>query len=285
VTRVWPLALALVFLPGPALSAQDDGTCARSGRADPVARADSLFEAGDAEASLVLLRETLVACDSTGYPMLWRAARAAVAFGVTLPVPYPQNHLFEEGMRWGALAEAEAVTDRLGVSGERLDAGRPPDVSGGFWQYVATGRRAKNAAPRYGARLANEIWDGSLGLLARAPGDPRVHWLLGRLHFEIMSLSAVERVLGRVIVGGDVFGRATWDEAEAHLTRAVAGAPGDPVYLVDLALLHAARGRPGAARVLAERVLGLSVDTAEARETKAAARRLLDRLGSGWEPR
>ncbi len=244
-----------------------------------IVRADSLFARGESKAALILLRDRLAARDSTGYALLWRAARAAIAQGSILPGPYPQNYLLEEGMRWGALAEAEAVAGPLGLNGERLPTGSTADVSGGYWQLASTGLRAKNAAPRYGAELADQIWTGGYALLARAPDDPRVHSLLGRLHMEIMSLSWTERVLGRLIVGGEVLGNATWDDAEMHLTRAVELEPSSPRYLLDLALLHAARERPTAARLLAERVLGLRSDAVDAEAVKQAASDLIDRLG------
>ena len=228
-----------------------------------IARADSLYAAAQNEAALIVLRERLEATDSTGYALLWRAARAATEFGTELPRPYPQNHLLEEGMAWGARAEAES----------------DGDVSGGYWQWLATGLRAKNASPRYAAELSDRVLSGGHLLLARDSSDARPHSLLGRLHFEVMSLSRVSRILGRLVVGGEVLGRATWEDAELHLTRAVELAPSDPQYLMDLALLHAARDRPEAARILAERVLASPSEAPRAASLRQTARELIDRLG------
>lgn len=265
----------LLLVLGSGLTAQVPTQIEAGPDQDLIARADSLFDAGEAKAALELLRPELVARDSTGYALLWRAARAATAEGTLLPGPYPQNHLFEEAMRWGELAEAESVNRRVNPSGEPLAAGVPADVTGGYWQFAATGLRAKNAAPSFGAELADQIWNGGYALLERSPRDSRLHSLIGRLHFEVMSLSRMERLLGRVIVGGSVLGKANWEDAETHLNRAVELAPSDPRYLIDLARLHAARGRPTAARLLAERVLGLNSDTPNARAMKEEARVLL----------
>lgn len=278
--RHGPVGVALaVLVCGAPLAAQAEPGAHPSADSALLARADSLHTAGETERVLDELRAHLTARDSTGYALLWRAARAAAVHGATVPGPYPQNHYFEEGMRWGALAEAEAVRTRSGPSGRPLPPGSPPDVSGAYWGLTATGLRAQNAAPGYGAELADSVWGGGYALLDRAPADPRVHSLLGLLHLRVMTLPAAERRIGRILFGGRVLDGATWDDAERHLTRAVELAPADLGYLMDLARLHDARGRPTAARMLAQRVVAAPADTHADRQAVRRARDFLKRSG------
>lgn len=71
-------------------------------------------------------------------------------------------------------------------------------------------------------RLAVHVRALALRAVAADSTHDGAHHLLGRWHAEVRRLSGFERLIAKTILGGGVFGDASWASARAHLERAVA---------------------------------------------------------------
>ena len=65
----------------------------------------------------------------------------------------------------------------------------------------------------------------------------------GKLNYEIMSVSRLERMVARVFMGNDAIKNTSWEQAEHHLAKAVEVAPDYPLFHFDLGQLLERRGR------------------------------------------
>lgn len=181
-------------------------------------RADSLMAVSDMPGAYQVLATRLEVVP--GDPeALWRATRAALILGILADDR-------EESLAWTRIADGY---------GARLLAGRPDDAEAMAWAAAARGLRAiAESGPRATARLSNEVWQITERLLALEPGHPLGNDVRGKLHYEVMRLSKVERWFGRVFLGGDALSQASWELAETHLRRAVEADPGMVLFYLDL---------------------------------------------------
>jgi tetratricopeptide (TPR) repeat protein len=205
-----------------------------------VAEADRLYRAHDTEAALEVLRAHL-AIDSTDAGALWRAARAAVAVGIELEGSRVQNAFFDPAIVWARSA--------VGL--------QPADLTSHYWLAVASGRRAHNAGTSYAVELAQVAYDEAHLILNADSLHGGAHNILGKLNYEVMSLSRIKRFLARTFMGNDALDDMSWENAERHLTAAVQAWPGVVHFHHDLALLHRKRGRREEAIVEFRTVLSL----------------------------
>lgn len=210
----------------PRLSGQESGGV---GFAASLARADELYFAGRPHDALVELEGTL-ARTPEAYRALWRASRAALARGLLQETVEEQNRWYRRGAAYGRRAVALRPSDGL---------------EGRYWLAANAGLHAIQAGePGEIAELAEEVHRETTFVLEREPDHAGAHNVLGQLHFEIMKLSAVERWLGRLLLGGDALAIASWEGAERHLARAARLEPSMIRYRLDLARLHLHRDRP-----------------------------------------
>lgn len=254
--RVPALTLCAVLLAGPA-SAQVPAELVAWTSA-PVEQADALYFAGQAEEAFELLREHLTT-HPEDYDALWRVARATVVLGVAAEGVLHQNSWFDTGMDFA----------------DRAVAVRPEGVEARYWRGAVTGRRALNAAPEYGAELAQRAYEDAHVILEAEPDHGGAHNILGKIFYEIMSMSRIQRWVGRTFVRTDVLRESSWEEAEHHLREAAVDWPGWVVFQYDLAELYRKRGREDDARLMYERVMRMpSVHPSDAALQRDAERKL-----------
>lgn len=207
------------------------------GLGGPLAEADLLYFADRPREAYALLSEYLDR-HPDDYEALWRAARAGVVAGVAEEGTRRQNLWLDPAMGFG----------------DRAVALRPNGVDGRYWRAAAVGRRAINASPGYSARLAQQVYDDAHAILAQDPSHGGAHNLLGKLNYEIMSLSWIERGIGRLIVGNEALRKSSWEDAEFHLRSAAESWPDLVLFQFDLAQLYRKRGRDEEARRVLTRV-------------------------------
>jgi tetratricopeptide (TPR) repeat protein len=198
-----------------------------SGTAD----ADLLYFAGRPREAYDVLEGRLEA-DPRNYDLLWRAARAAVMVGMEEEGIERQNWWFDPAI----------------VLGDRAVAERPQGLEGLHWRGAAEGRRAINAGPNYAADLVQRVSDDARAILAIDPDHCGAHNMLGKMNYEIMILSGIERFFGRMLVGTQALRDSNWEEAEEHLEAAVLSCPDMVVFRFDLGELYRKRGRVDQAR-------------------------------------
>lgn len=192
----------------------------------PVAEADMLYTAGEPRAAFERL-ESYLASDSTDYGALWRAARSAVVLGIQ-----------EEGSR-----AQNAWLDPAILLAGRAMVQSPDGIDGMYWHGVAAGRRAMNAAPGYAVGLAEIVYDDAHRILAADSLHGGAHNMLGKLNYEIMTLSRIKRLIARTFMGNPALDDTSWENAEYHLRRAVELWPNFVLFHFDLGQLHRKRGR------------------------------------------
>lgn len=207
-----------------------------------IAEADLLYLGGQPRQAFEVL-EARLAVDSVDYDALWRAVRAAVVVGID-----------EEGSR-----VQNAWLDPAMALGERAVATRPEGLDGLYWRGVAYGRRAMNASPGYAAELAQRAYDDAHAILRADSLHAGAHNMLGKLNYEVMSVSRIKRAIGRMFMGNEALSDMSWENAEYHLANAVEAAPEVVLFQFDLAQLHRKRGRRDEAIEAYRRVVDLPI--------------------------
>lgn len=207
---------------------------------DPIAEADRLYLAGHLAPALDLL-ERQIEADSADAAALWRAARAAVVMGIAEEGSRNQNLWLDPAIGWANRAV-------------ELD---PANLETIYWRGVATGRRAMNAAPSYAASLVQVVYDDAHRILAADSLHAGAHNMLGKLNYEIMTVSRIKRLIARTFMGNDALDDMSWENAEYHLHRAAEAAPETVLFHFDLAQLYRRRGRRDEAVEAYRRVLAL----------------------------
>ena len=210
------------------------------GFGDAVSEADMLYLAGEPALALERL-EPRLAPDSADFHALWRAARAAVVIGIDQEDPEAQEAWLEPAYHWAARA-AEL---------------RPDDIDGLYWRGVAAGRLAMNAGPGRAVELAEIVYDDAHAILARDSLHGGAHNMLGKLNYEVMTMSRVKRMIARTFMSAPALDDTSWEQAEHHLARAAELWPDFVLFHFDLGQLHRKRGRQDQAVASFRRALAL----------------------------
>jgi tetratricopeptide (TPR) repeat protein len=256
VTRHATSVAFLIALSGGPLHAQ------LTGLDGPLLASDMLYLAGQPREAFDILDEHLET-DSTDYAALWRAARAAVVIGIDEQGSRPQNAWLDPAIELSARAVEL----------------RPGGVDAIYWRGVAAGRRAMNASPGYAAELAQIAYDDAHAILAADSLHGGAHNMLGKLNYEIMSVSRIKRAIARTFMGNDALDDTSWENAEYHLARAAEVWPDFVLFHFDLAQLHRKRGRREEAIAAYQRVLELPSFHPTDRRLKEQARDALAEWG------
>jgi tetratricopeptide (TPR) repeat protein len=196
------------------------------GRAQALARVDSLYWDFDVAASLAEA-EALVDADPDG-AAAWHAARATVALGMAAEGNDAQNAWYRRGEEH---AERAYAADSLSMDAL-------------FWLTANKGRHALQVGAREAARLGDEVWRLAHRMLARDPEFAGAHNVLGKVQYEVMTLSRVERFIAKVLLGdNEALRSSSWEGAERALRRAVELAPDGVLFRNDLGRLLIRTGR------------------------------------------
>ena len=202
--------------------------------------------------------------DSSSYEALWKAARNEID-----------------------LAEAErdeARRDRLSKSGEALARRairvNAQDPEAHFHLARALGRRALSVGVRDRVKFGTDVRTEAMAALRLNPNHPGALHVMGVWNAEVMRLNGVQRFFAKNVLGGRIFGDASWDKAVSYMERSVAVDPDRIVHHLDLGKIYADLGNKAKAREQLEMVVrGRRIDfndPAYQREAKA----LLEKLSS-----
>lgn len=188
---------------------------------DQIAAGDRAHEALKPSVALAYY-EAALALDPGSYDALWRASRESVALGEAEEHAARRSELF---------ANAEDY-------GRRAVAANPEDAEGHFALARALGRTALTLGSRQRIRFAAEVRAAALEALELNPTHAGALHVIGVWHAEVMRLGRVERFFARNLLGGSVFGQASWNEAARYLERAVALEPERITHRVALARVY-----------------------------------------------
>jgi FimV-like protein len=250
--RAWSSIIALILLVN-AAGAQTP--------AEHIALGDSIYARFKPDAALPHYIAAIGA-DSSNYEALWKAARSEID-----------------------LAEAErdeARRDRYSKSGEALSRRairvNGQDAEAHFHLARALGRRALSVGVRDRIKFATEVRAEALEALKYNPTHPGALHVMGVWNAEVMRINGVSRFLAKNVLGGRVFGEASWDNAVSYMERAVAVDPDRIVHRLDLAKIYADLGNKAKARSQLELVVrGRQIDFSDPAYQREA-QGLLDRM-------
>jgi tetratricopeptide (TPR) repeat protein len=165
------------------------------------------------------------AADTTSYAWLIKAAGDAVDRG-----EFDQN-----------ADEREALYKKAEDYARRAIAANPNDAEGHFHLARAIGRRALTMGKRDQVKFAKVVYDEANAALRAQPKHAGALHVLGVWNEHIMQLNWIERTTAKTLLGGKVFGEASWENAQRDLEEAVAIEPNRITHRLDLARVYADR--------------------------------------------
>jgi tetratricopeptide (TPR) repeat protein len=246
------------------LLATASSTRGQSSVATEIAAGDRAYAALDAIAALAAYERAL-ALDSANYEASYKAAGSAADL---------ERAAREDRPRWDELARKAERYARRAVA---INSRHP---EGHFHLARALGLRATVVGVRQGVRLATAVRAEALECLTYAPNHSGCLHVLGAWNAEVMRLKGYERFLARTVLGGRVFGAASWADAIRYLEAAVAAAPERIVHRLELGEVYRDRARFEDAKRQFEAVLALPATDFNDERYKATARANLARLGA-----
>ena len=203
-----------------------------------------------------------IGTDSSNAEALWKAARSQIDLAEAER---------DEARRTGLSKSGEALARRsIRVNPQSADAH--------FTLARALGRRALSLGVRDRVKYATDVRAEALEALRLDPNHPGALHVMGVWNAEVMRLNGVSRFLAKNVLGGRVFGEASWGRAVTYIERAVAVDPHRIVHHLDLGKIYADVGD----KAKAEAQLDLAIrgrridfnDPAFQREAQAALQKL-----------
>ena len=189
-------------------------------------QADSLYFAARPDQSLAVCERTITAGED-GRELRWRAARAAIAMGMSIAESPRRKELYDI-----ALLHARRGLELA-----------PQNIDARYWVAAAAGRRAHRDDPLLSVRLAYEVYEQVTPILATDSLHAGAHHALGELHAEVMRAPRFVRFIAGRVLRMDLAQRANAIDAERHLRRSVELGPEVMMFLVDLADFYGRAGR------------------------------------------
>jgi hypothetical protein len=171
------------------------------------------------------------------------------------------------------LREAEALA-RESLNDHEQSVGRR------FALAAALGMRADREGGGRKVRTASALYEELESILELDPEHARARHMMGRLHAGVRRMNRVTRWVATNLMGGDVLGKASWEEAERHLVFAEERAPEVPDHHLQLARLYAHTDRPARAAEEVEHVLAMEPDSPMERAAVEEARQLQEELSN-----
>lgn len=238
------------------------GVAAAQTPAEHIALGDSLYAQFKPDQALTHY-VAAIGADSSNYEALWKAARSEVD-----QAEAERN----EGRRDQLSKAAEALSRRA----IRVN---PQHAEAHFHLARALGRRALSVGVRDRVKFATEIRALALEALRLDPKHPGALHVMGVWNAEVMRLNGVQRFFAKNVLGGRVFGEASWDRAVSYMQQSIEVDPDRIVHRLDLGKIYADLGDKAKARSQFElAVRGRRIDFNDPsyqREAQAA----LDKLG------
>ena len=229
--------------------------------AEHIAMGDSLHKAMNPAAALKHY-EAAIAVDPKNYEALIDAAREAVDVGEYTDNKDARFSLFHTGELYA----------------RRAIEVNPNGADGHFHLARSLGRTAQSLGPRDKVKYATDVRAQALDALKLAPDHPGALHVMGMWNAEVMRLSGPTRWIARNVLGGQVFGSASWKNAVQYMEKAVAAEPGRISHHIDLAEIYRDTGDKTRAREQFQQVISLPATDYNDRFYKQRAERGLKDL-------
>jgi tetratricopeptide (TPR) repeat protein len=205
-----------------------------------------------------------IGSDSSNYEALWKAARSEV----------DQAEIERDAGRRDRFSKASEALARRAI---RVN---PQDAEAHFHLARALGRRALSVGVRDRVKFATEIRAEALEALRLDANHPGALHVMGVWNAEVMRLNGVQRFFAKNVLGGRVFGEASWERAVSYMEKSIAVDPDRIVHHLDLGKIYVDLGDKAKARAQFELAAGGQRidfnDPAYQREAQAALDKLKD---------
>ena len=176
--------------------------------------------------------EAALAVDSMYFDALVRASRESVELG-----RFNTNE-----------AERTALYKRAEQYARRAVAVRPNDAESHFELAKAIGRNAQTMGTKDRVKFAGVVYDEAQAALKIDPKHAGAAHVMGVWNAEVMRLSGFSRFMAKNLLGGKVFGEASWENAIKYMELAVAEQPNMITHRLDLAEIYLDRKMKDKAR-------------------------------------
>jgi tetratricopeptide (TPR) repeat protein len=145
-------------------------------------------------------------------------------------------------------AERTALYKRAEQYARRAVAVRPNDADAHFALARAIGRNALTMGTRDRVKFAGVVHDEAMAALKIDPRHAGANHVMGLWNAEVMRLNGISRFMAKNLLGGKVFGEASWDNAIKYMETAVANEPNLISHHLDLAEIYVDRDMKDKAR-------------------------------------
>jgi tetratricopeptide (TPR) repeat protein len=207
--------------------------------------------------------EAALAVDPRNYEALWKASRTAVDIGELEANADRRKQIYRDAEQYA----------RRGVEAN------PADPEGHFHLARALGRTALSLGKRDRVKYAGEVRAHALQALERNPKHAGALHVMGMWNAEIMRLSGFQRFAAKTLLGGKVFGEASWKEAIRYMEAAVAAEPERIVHRIDLGEIYEDVGDKAKAREQYQVILRSAIIDPKDPTYKRQAEERLRKLG------
>ena len=160
----------------------------------------------------------------------------------------------------------------------RAVAVRPNDATAHFELAKAIGRNALTMGTRDRVKFAGVVYDEGQAALKADPKHPGALHVMGLWNAEVMRLNGVSRFMAKNLLGGKIFGEASWENAVKYMEAAVANQPHMIAHRLDLAEIYKDRDMKDKARAELEWIGKAPVTELNDKKYKEMAAEMLARL-------
>jgi len=227
---------------------------AQQSAADHLRLGDSAYAKFQPAAALAHY-EAAVTADPKNYESLYKAARSAMDQSEMISDKEQRSQLFKKGELYA----------------RRAVEANPRDAEGYFHLARSLGRLAQSLGVRDRIKYATAVRENALEALKYDPKHAGALHVMGVWNQEVMRLNGISRMIAKNLLGGKVFGEASWDNAVKYMEAAVAADPVRITHKLDLGKVYADVGQKEKARAMFQAVIaGKQTDAADPKYKKEA---------------
>src|SRR2546421_9412737 len=171
--------------------------------------------------------QAALAIDSLSYEANWKAARAIADVAKQI-----QGNADSLKLRRDSLYAVGRIYAERAIRADSTKA------DGHYALAMVLGRLSRTKGSKERVKYAKIIYDEAARAVQINPDHNFAHHVLGAWNAEVKRLSGFQRFFAKALFGGGFLSKANWDDAVAHLERAVAIRPDWIYHRLELAQIY-----------------------------------------------